>query len=521
MTSLINQGRFFWRKSRTILSITFFCIGAAVFLGGCSYFTDYMRQPVIIDASQRNPAPSASDQYRASQTNQMSQNNYVPTIANPNTPAMTIGQTYIYNPSHPLANPQGLVRLDRSQYPSQVSASPPADASANYNTGQNQPNYNNSYPTSTSITNPYTNTYNSSPSAGPGPVVTSVTVSEAAAVEPPAIPSSLPPADTLKTSYSSNTSTEITNSASQATQPSSLSAQNLAHRELMPSANLTDTPSAPVQPLIQNSPRVFTAGPQFNTNAASNLAQPAVNQNLQLSAPPAFSIDTYIQQLERFASQNPDDINVQLALRFLYSAQGKDENALKPLDCLPLDKQTQTLSIARAALLAAQAKSSSQNDPILANHALDALQDLTDQIAEKADFTISCLKICNKVNNFGSYETVPPSELQTGRPRRALVYCELQNFQSELNGEGQYLTHLFADIALYDSSYRVIAQRRADVADKPTYNKRRDFFLQGDLDLPALAPGKYEIRVKFEDKIAQKITPAKSFEFEVNPPASP
>ena len=151
-----------------------------------------------------------------------------------------------------------------------------------------------------------------------------------------------------------------------------------------------------------------------------------------------------------------------------------------------------------------------------ANQALVALKQLTEKIGEKADLNISCLEICNQVTGFGQYSPAQKEQLQSGKPQRILVYCEVENFSAQLNAEGKYYTQLHADITLYGGpNYRQLAQLSADVEDTPSFNRRHDFFLRGPLELPQLTPGQYEIVVTIEDKIAHKIAKQKRYHFEV------
>ena len=256
---------------------------------------------------------------------------------------------------------------------------------------------------------------------------------------------------------------------------------------------------------------------------ASERAAPSMKEPPLAQAPPALSsvqpvigsMETAIRHLEEFIARNPDDTNTRLALRCLYAAQGRNDQAMQPLSGVPVGGQDESIAIARAMLLAAEARPGS---PEKANRALDALRNLLDNVAEKSDLIIPCVKICSTVVGFGQYEAVPEEELQTGRPRHVLVYCELRNFKSQLNSEGKYVTHLHADIALYDAAYRVICQHSADVKDAPSYNQRRDFFLRGPLELPNLSPGKYQLVVNIEDKVAGKNAQPTRVSFEVKSP---
>ncbi|MCP4711164.1 MAG: hypothetical protein GY869_21295 [Planctomycetes bacterium] len=79
-----------------------------------------------------------------------------------------------------------------------------------------------------------------------------------------------------------------------------------------------------------------------------------------------------------------------------------------------------------------------------------------------------------------------------------------------------YSSKLHAEITLYDSSYLpVIAPLSTDVPAKPTYSPRKDFFLVGNIQLPTLAPGTYNISVQVEDELTNSRSRKEDFEFQV------
>jgi hypothetical protein len=254
-----------------------------------------------------------------------------------------------------------------------------------------------------------------------------------------------------------------------------------------------------------------------SVTAARNLTQPAVAQQPQPG--PNFSganVEEAIKYLERLIDLHPEDVNYQMALRLLYCAYGDKDKALRQLPGMSSETQSKALTLAQAVVLASEFQVD-KNNPVSANRALEALKQLTDEVAEKADLNILSLKICksNSVRGFGLYEVLPKQQLETGDPCKILVYCELQNFKSQLNAEGKYITSLHADITLYDAGFTPVVKLSCDVEDVPSFNQRHDFFLRGPIDIPQLAPGKYEIVVSIEDKVAGKKALPQRYEFQV------
>ena len=209
-----------------------------------------------------------------------------------------------------------------------------------------------------------------------------------------------------------------------------------------------------------------------------------------------------IFNLEQLLKDQPDNLELQMALRCAYAAHGEHDKALQELSMVPLEKQKESMALARAAILGVKAHRSA--DPMLANNALSAVKMLEEEIANQADLKISNFKVCSNVEDFGRYEVLAENALESGKARQVVVYCELENYQYQKNEDNKYFTLLHAEITLYDASLNIIQQISEDVRDTPSYNKRKDFFLRGPFEIPTLKPGKYQIVISIEDKIAGK-----------------
>jgi len=322
---------------------------------------------------------------------------------------------------------------------------------------------------------------------------------------------------------------------------------DVGYREVTSSAgsNLSQhkpLPGKTNKPVPDNSIRV-TPAPASTDSSPSNAFTTTDNESLEVTVAPAHTganqsrpdvshslpernhraltdIPTVISALERLVTENPDNINTLLALRFLYANQGQNDKALE-VSSLPQEKKYQLNTLLQAAVLSAQAGSAEGKDnPFVVERALEAVEQLRDKIAARADLIITNLQVCRKVDGFGRYEPIEKKQLQSGQPQSIIVYCELRNFQNERDTQGKYKTRLYIDITLHDlqKDYLVLARLNGDVPDTPSYNKRKDFFLRsrkGSFRLPKLEAGKYEIAVNVEDKIARKRARTKRYQFEV------
>ncbi len=220
--------------------------------------------------------------------------------------------------------------------------------------------------------------------------------------------------------------------------------------------------------------------------------EPAAAVHAAGYTPDRIGLANAIGELERYQGANQFDLNTSLALYYLYLTQQLPEKANSNLP---------------------------QNEE-QANQMLELLDHVRDKVARRADFVISCMKICDKVTSFGNYQEIPLAKLESGEPQKVYVYCELENFQSKRDTEGRYVSDIFITITLYDERYIPKYNRAVSVDDTPSYSRRQDFFLIGDLAIPRLSPGKYRLLVEVEDRIAGKRAKPKEIMFEVKAPTA-
>ena len=270
------------------------------------------------------------------------------------------------------------------------------------------------------------------------------------------------------------------------------------------------------------------AVPAVNIEASSHASQVGARQAISVDpagqARPGGIVGA-MTQLQEFLTKEPGNVPAQMALRCLYLADGRMNEAMdsKLLAELPAAQQGRTHALMQAMLLAARSQYGADKDnPDIANRAYDAMDGLLDQVAQKAELRITALEVCNKVYDFGRYELVPSEELVNGTAKSIIVYCQLENFQSEKNDEGKFLSRLRAEFTLYDTgSWQVLAQRKSDVTDVPSFTQRRDFYLRGEFDMPRLSSGTYQLEVRITDRIANKIAQPKRLDFVVKPTQRP
>ncbi len=225
-----------------------------------------------------------------------------------------------------------------------------------------------------------------------------------------------------------------------------------------------------------------------------------------------------MERLEQMVQQHPEDRVSQLTLRLFYLNHGMEEKALSLLPDLPSAPQSETIAMARAIAMTQKAQDSqNQNNPLYANQALEALEHWETEVARKADFQVAHFELCRtgSVKGFGQYEPLDAQVLTSGQAQTVQIYCELKNFSSQKQADGNFLSKVAVEISLVDRSYReIMSLPRGEIPDT-SRNQRHDFFFSGPVSLPSLPPGEYELVVKVEDVLANKTSLPARYKFTV------
>ena len=101
---------------------------------------------------------------------------------------------------------------------------------------------------------------------------------------------------------------------------------------------------------------------------------------------------------------------------------------------------------------------------------------------------------------------IDPPNFPAGRDNPAIVYCEIENFDSKLNDQRQWETKLTQDVTIFtETGMLVWKDKSRDVSDV-CRNRRHDFFMYDLIKLPAdLSIGRYIVKVTIVDRNANRI----------------
>src|SRR5439155_19397493 len=136
------------------------------------------------------------------------------------------------------------------------------------------------------------------------------------------------------------------------------------------------------------------------------------------------------------------------------------------------------------------------------------LIDLADRLRTQADLGIPRALLCSKVMGFGQYEAIEPRFI-ANKDAEAILYCEVENFSSQLGEQQHWTSELKLESVLYSEGspqvLKVWADKSETVKDS-SRNRRHDFFLRKRITLPkTLSLGRYLLKVSITDVQANRI----------------
>jgi hypothetical protein len=147
-----------------------------------------------------------------------------------------------------------------------------------------------------------------------------------------------------------------------------------------------------------------------------------------------------------------------------------------------------------------------------AAEAASHLQQAADRLGEFSGLVVNNLHFCSEVKGYGTFVTFPRDEFRLGQ--EVLLYCEVDNFQSQLRENG-FHTALKARYEMFNATGERIADKDLGLKDEYCQNRRRDFFVPYFILMPKQAPpGKYQLKLTLEDVHAGQMADA-TIEFEL------
>jgi len=223
---------------------------------------------------------------------------------------------------------------------------------------------------------------------------------------------------------------------------------------------------------------------------------------------------TMIRDLERQTTSPPrttGEISRHAALRMLYLAAGRREDALRPIEGISATQQDFWLQQLYG--LATYLDSQQQpNATLRAAAAKRHLREAERKLGELGTLSIENLAFCTEVSSFGVYKEFEKHAFTPGQV--VLLYAEVENFKSDQKQDG-FHTDLRSSYQILDSQGKRIDQHEYSLTKDLCKNHRRDFFMRYFVRLPQqIYSGTYTLQLTIEDTLANKVGQS-SISFEI------
>lgn len=283
-------------------------------------------------------------------------------------------------------------------------------------------------------------------------------------------------------------------------------------------ANLTQsTQRSDVQwilPRSRNVAEASTAAPELAQGALATdlsvpppVSQPQTNRTTAIEPLPDDRLRQLLVELSREAYHHATFSDVPLRQLLVIVAQAviSPDRQLQ-VDAIPglTDREREVLSALQAFYTDLGEQLLQAGDPEVL---VTALAELQQELAKEPQLRLSHAALSSRVSGFGAYDEFKKNE--AGRyvflahsRQQAVVYVEIEEFQSELNANSEWVTELSQQLVIFSDRDGIPVWRQPwrPVVDV-TKNRRHDFFVVQVITLPdKLSVGRYQFKISVRDE---------------------
>lgn len=127
---------------------------------------------------------------------------------------------------------------------------------------------------------------------------------------------------------------------------------------------------------------------------------------------------------------------------------------------------------------------------------------LRDSLVKPPQLSLPKAVLCTRVGGFGDYSPFERNSFLAASQQKVIVYLEIDEFVSETNATGEYVTQLAQQLTIYSDRDGIpVWKEDWQTAVDVSRNKRQDFFTVQMITFPqALSVGKYNLKVRVRDE---------------------
>ncbi|MDW8261561.1 MAG: hypothetical protein RMJ35_03470 [Phycisphaerales bacterium] len=210
-----------------------------------------------------------------------------------------------------------------------------------------------------------------------------------------------------------------------------------------------------------------------------------------------------ISRLSRRIRENPRDIASHLDYQLLLFV--RDEQVPNLAAIAPLPQEDRELVTAVLDGLSNLRSTLRRDANLLIAEKIAPLVELAERLKTGAELTVPTMVLARRVEGFGRYETMDP-RLIANRETPAIVYCEIENFSSQLNADQQWETNLSMEVVLFSEMGQQVFQDLPAKITDTSRTRRRDFFVRKLIKFPSnLTIGRYVLKVTMVDLQSNRV----------------
>ncbi len=270
-----------------------------------------------------------------------------------------------------------------------------------------------------------------------------------------------------------------------------------------PPANVESSGMAANQPLTAVPPAAAPAPKPAEPVMASQIIPPSTPV---FSAVTEESADAMSEKLSRRVREYPHDVSGQLDYQLLQFLLDQPVPNLTSMNALPGEDRELVAAVVDG--LSNFRNNLRADSNMLLSHKVKPLLDMADRLRAQAELNIPTVELCTSVRGFGNYDLWQgePPRFSAGMDHPVIMYCEVQNFSSQLDANKLWQTQLTQDAVLYTENGMSVWNDKSQTINDGCRNRRQDFFVVQRLKLPGTLPiGRYLLKVTIQDTQAKRM----------------
>jgi hypothetical protein len=269
----------------------------------------------------------------------------------------------------------------------------------------------------------------------------------------------------------------------------------------LPVTQPTEPELMPNQPLVVDGPLPFDPVPP-----TTRPAQLAVRPTNDPQYKDINTTDELLNRLRQRARDFPNDVAGQFDFQLIQFLREEKVPQMPEMSALPTEDR-EILAALLDSLTNFRNGLRRDNNMLMSNK-IQPLIELATRLRSKAELTIPTIALCKAVRGFGVYDPVP-AEFAAGKEQPLIVYCEVENFASQLNAGQQWETKLKQEVELYTETGLSVWKSKSKIMTDVSRNRRHDFFLVEMIHLPSnLTIGRYLLKASVVDQNVNRIAEA-------------